>query len=225
MPDDQGKSVTRPSPVTNYKCEGSRSVRGLGSITDAELVLRLPGDAAAFEELFRRHRRSLVAYATRRCPQPADVADLVAATFLAVLTSSATYSPEKGAFRPWLIGVAYRQSLALRRGEYRQWSLTRAVSSQRILGDDAIARIEERIDAARASAEVERALNGLPSGHREVLWLVGYDGLTPHEAAQVLGVNVGLFRVRLSRARQALRQALRDPLPPSCPNLSPEVPR
>jgi DNA-directed RNA polymerase specialized sigma24 family protein len=67
-------------------------VRILDSITDAELVLRLPGDAAAFEELFRRHRRSVVAYATRRCSQPADVADLVAATFLAVLTSSATYS-------------------------------------------------------------------------------------------------------------------------------------
>ena len=200
-------------------------MRILDSTTDAELVLRLPGDAAAFEELFRRHRRSVVAYAARRCSQPADVADLVAATFLAVLTSSATYSPAKGAFRPWLIGVAYRQCVALRRREYRQWSLSRAVSSQRILGDDATVRIEERMVAARASTEVERAMNGLPSRHREVLWLVGYDELTPHEAAQVLGVNVGLFRVRLSRARQALRQALRDPLPPSCPNFSPEVPR
>jgi RNA polymerase sigma-70 factor (ECF subfamily) len=123
-------------------------VRILDSTTDAELVLRLPGDAAAFEELFRRHRRSVVAYAARRCSQPADVADLVAATFLAVLTSSATYSPAKGAFRPWLIGVAYRQCVALRRREYRQWSLSRAVSSQRILGDDATVRIEERMDAA-----------------------------------------------------------------------------
>jgi RNA polymerase sigma factor (sigma-70 family) len=124
-----------------------------------------------------------------------------------------------------LIGVAYRQSIALRRREYRQWSLSRAVSGQRVLGDDAIVRLEERIDAARASGEVERALNGLLGRHREVLWLVGYDELTPHEAAQVLGITVALFRVRLSRARQALRQALRDPVPPSCPNFSPEVPR
>ena len=54
-------------------------MRILDSTTDAELVLRLPGDAAAFEELFRRHRRSVVAYVARRCYQPADVADLVAA--------------------------------------------------------------------------------------------------------------------------------------------------
>jgi RNA polymerase sigma factor (sigma-70 family) len=195
--------------------------------TDAELVRRLPGDPASFEELFRRHSLSVVAYAARRCSQPADVADLVAATFLAVLESSGGYDPARGAFGPWLIGVAHRQHVALRRREYRQWSLSRAVSGRRVLSDEAILRLEERIDATRESAEVEHAMNGLAPRHREVLWLVGRDDLTPHEAAQALGVNAGAFRVRLSRARKALREALRDPMPTSlpCPNFIPEVPQ
>jgi len=195
--------------------------------TDAELVRRLPGDPASFEELFRRHSPSVIAYAARRCSQPADVADLVAATFLAVLESSGGYDPARGAFGPWLIGVAHRQHVALRRGEYRQWSLGRAVSGRRVLSDEAILRLEERMDAARESAEVEHAMNGLAWRHREVLWLVARDDLTPHEAAQALGVNAGAFRVRLSRARKALRDALRDPMPTSlpCPNFIPEVPQ
>lgn len=188
---------------------------------------RLPGDATALEELFRRHRRAVTAYAVRRCSQPADVADLVAATFLGVLETSAGYDPARGPLRPWLIGVASRQLIALRRREYRQWSIARAVSGQRVLGDDAAARIEEQIDAARGSFEVERAMKGLAARHREVLWLVGHDGLTPAEAAVVLRVNVGVFRVRLSRARQALRRSLQDPMPVgiSRPDFSQEVPR
>jgi RNA polymerase sigma factor (sigma-70 family) len=195
--------------------------------TDVELVRRLPEDPASFEELFRRHSPSVIAYAARRCSQPADVADLVAATFLAVLESSEGYDPARGDFGPWLIGVAQRQHVALRRGEFRQWSLSPAASGQRVLGDEAILRLEERIDAARESAEVEHAMNGLAQRHREVLWLVGRDELTPRQAAQALGVNAGAFRVRLSRARKALREALRDPMPTSmpCPNFIPEVPQ
>jgi RNA polymerase sigma factor (sigma-70 family) len=167
--------------------------------TDAELVRRLPGDPASFEELFRRHGPSVIAYAARRCSQPADVADLVAATFLAVLESRGGYDPVRGAFGPWLIGVAHRQYIALRREEYRQWSLSRAASGRRVLGDEALVRLEERIDAARESAEVEHAMKGLAPRHREVLWPVGRDALTPHEAAQALGVNAGAFRVRRSQ--------------------------
>jgi RNA polymerase sigma-70 factor (ECF subfamily) len=182
---------------------------------------------AAFEELFRRHRRAVTAYAARRCSQPADAADLVAATFLGVLETSAGYDPARGAFRPWLIGVASRQLIALQRREYRQWSLARAVSGRRVLDDDATARLEEQIDAGRDSAEVEHAMSGLAPRHREALWLVGHDELTPAEAAGVLGVNAGVFRVRLSRARQALRHALHDPLPTQTPrpDFSQEVPR
>ena len=194
----------------------------LDSTDDAELVGRLPGDAAAFEELFCRHRQAVVAYAARRCTQPADGSDLVAATFLAVLEGSTGFDPAQGGFRPWLIGVAHRQWVSIRRRDHRQWSVSYATSRQRVLSDDAIARIEEQIDAARDSVQVEHALAGLALRHQEVLWLVGHEGLTPREGAQVLAINAGAFRVRLSRARRALREALCDPLPP-CSTYIPEV--
>jgi RNA polymerase sigma-70 factor (ECF subfamily) len=45
---------------------------------------------------------------------------------------------------------------------------------------------------------------------RELLMLVGWDGLTPTEAAGVVGIAPGAARMRLARARQRFRELL-DP--------------
>jgi len=61
--------------------------------------------------------------------------------------------------------------------------------------------------------EVRDAFLKLSEEHREVLLLVAIEGLQYEEAASVLGVPLGTVRSRLSRARQALRDALGEPLP------------
>ena len=61
--------------------------------------------------------------------------------------------------------------------------------------------------------EVRDAFLRLSEEHREVLLLVAIEGLQYEEAAAVLGVPLGTVRSRLSRARQALRDALEEPAP------------
>jgi RNA polymerase sigma-70 factor, ECF subfamily len=56
-------------------------------------------------------------------------------------------------------------------------------------------------------SEVRDAFLALREEHREVLLLVVIEGLPYEEAAAILGTPVGTVRSRLSRARQALRQA------------------
>jgi RNA polymerase sigma factor (sigma-70 family) len=185
-------------------------VTDLDGVSDGELVRRLPEDPVALEELFRRHRRMVVAYGARRCAQPADVADLLGSTFLAVLESAQRYDPAKGEVRPWLIGIAHRQLGLARRREARARVAGTQSGPELGVSDEALSRLEEQIDAARATAAVGRAFAGISGGHREVLWLVGYDQLSHHEAAQVLGITSGALRVRLVRARRALRTALGD---------------
>jgi len=60
-----------------------------------------------------------------------------------------------------------------------------------------------------ALAEVRKAYLGLSEEHREVLLLVAIEGLQYEEAASILEVPLGTVRSRLSRARHALRQALK----------------
>ena len=50
------------------------------------------------------------------------------------------------------------------------------------------------------------ALGELPREQREVVLLVGMEGMSYIEAAQVLGVPIGTVMSRLSRGREALRQ-------------------
>ena len=55
---------------------------------------------------------------------------------------------------------------------------------------------------------MERALGELPDEQRQVILLVGLEGMSYEEAAAVLDVPVGTIRSRLSRGREALRKLM-----------------
>jgi RNA polymerase sigma-70 factor (ECF subfamily) len=57
--------------------------------------------------------------------------------------------------------------------------------------------------------DLETALHKLPDGQREALLLVGVDGLSYEEAAQVLGCAVGTVKSRVNRARRCLAEMMR----------------
>src|SRR6266853_850225 len=65
--------------------------------------------------------------------------------------------------------------------------------------------------ASRQLRELERALACLPGEQREVILLVGLEGMSYETAAQVLSVPVGTVRSRLSRGRDALRRLMDIP--------------
>jgi len=57
--------------------------------------------------------------------------------------------------------------------------------------------------------DLEAALHKLPEGQREAILLVGADGLSYEEAAQVLGCAVGTVKSRVNRARCCLAEMMR----------------
>jgi RNA polymerase sigma-70 factor (ECF subfamily) len=176
--------------------------------SDADLLRASGTDALALELLYRRHVGRVIAYAARRCREPQDVADLVAATFVRVIESAHTYDARRGEVLPWIIGIESNLLADRGRRAYREREVLERSLGERPLADDEYARLEERIDAARESREVERALATLDPRQREALLLVGHDGLTDKQAAAALGITPTAFRMRLSRARRALRDAL-----------------
>jgi RNA polymerase sigma-70 factor (ECF subfamily) len=174
---------------------------------DRDLVGRLQSDPSAFEELYRRHVRRLTAYVATRCRQPEDAADVVAATFVAALESAQRYDPARGDVLPWLIGIARHFSSDTVRHARREREALAQIAGWRSLSQDETAELEARIDAAREAAELQGVLKRVHVRDREPLVLLGYVGLTPTQAAQALGISSGAFRVRVMRARRALRKA------------------
>lgn len=63
-------------------------------------------------------------------------------------------------------------------------------------------------DLHAARSEINRAFARLSDGERETLRLIAWDGLSTEDAAKVVGITPGAFRVRLHRARQALEKHL-----------------
>jgi RNA polymerase sigma factor (sigma-70 family) len=175
---------------------------------DRDLLGRLSADPAAFETFYRRHVDRVIGFTTRRVRDPADVADVVATTFLTVLTSAPTYDVSRGQPTAWLLGITARLIANARRRQGRERAATARIAGRRLISESDIERLEERIDAARSSQAVLEALGRLKPRARETLLLVGADGLSPTEAATVLGISAAAFRMRLSSARRALDKAI-----------------
>jgi RNA polymerase sigma-70 factor (ECF subfamily) len=100
----------------------------------------------------------------------------------------------------WLYRIVYNTCLdELRRsGARKEVSLDEWRERVPIRGE----RVEERLD-------LEAALAALPVELRAVVLLVDADELSYDEAAEVLGIPPGTVASRLSRARDALKGALR----------------
>ncbi len=72
-------------------------------------------------------------------------------------------------------------------------------------------------DRQHEAQEVLRATSLLSEQHRQVLLLVGVEGLSYREAAEELGVPVGTVMSRLARARDQLRALQEQGVPASAP--------
>ncbi|WP_255952971.1 RNA polymerase sigma factor [Streptomyces odontomachi] len=168
-------------------------------------------DPHVFEEFYRRHLDGVTRFVARRVSDPHTVADITAEIFLAVIDSAHTYRPGRGSETAWLYGIARNLVSAEYRRTTRHAELGARIAGRRLLDEDDITRLEEKLDAERTSRDALAALAALPAGERAVFELVAVDQLTVAEAAAALKIRQVTARVRLHRARKALRAATQEP--------------
>ncbi|MGX1132139.1 RNA polymerase sigma factor (sigma-70 family) [Streptomyces glaucescens] len=174
-------------------------------------------DPRLFEEFYRRHVDAVTSFVARRVADAHTVADLTAEVFLAVLDSAHTYRAGRGGERAWLYGIARNVVSSEYRRLDRERRRDRLISGRRLLEADDIARLEDKLDAESPGRRALAALERLPEGERAVLELIVVDQLTVTEAATALGIRQVTARVRLHRARKALRAEAgrEEPVPPA----------
>jgi RNA polymerase sigma factor (sigma-70 family) len=84
--------------------------------------------------------------------------------------------------------------------------------------------IEERIDRKRLAGTVRDAIDQLPDSFRLVLLLRDIEEMSTEETATALGITPNAAKLRLHRARMALRTLLAERLKPHEVVDSPETP-
>jgi RNA polymerase sigma factor (sigma-70 family) len=169
-------------------------------------------DPDAFEHFYRAHVEMVGRFIARRVSDPHTVADLTADVFLAAIASAHTYRPERGSVAGWMHGVARNVVAGEARRRAREHDAARRAGARRPVGAEDIARIEERIDAEKGARRTYAALATMPGPARELIELIAVDGLTVAAAAAALGITPLVARVRLHRARKALRAVTGHPL-------------
>ena len=160
-----------------------------------------------FELIYNQHAAAVKAYVMRRAP--AAVADDVVSDVFTVCWRRLKDVPEEP--RAWLIGVAARVLQTHWRTEMRRDRLRERLTDAGPPG----AREEPGLGPA---GTLGGALALMRDSDRELLLLIAWDGLSPGEAAGVLGIAPVTVRVRLHRARNRLRLALLETAPDEAPD-------
>jgi RNA polymerase sigma-70 factor (ECF subfamily) len=165
------------------------------------------GEAAReeFEAMFLEHADAVLAYARRRTDP--DTAQEIVAEAFTVAWRRLDDVPEPAL--PWLLGVARRSLANARRASSRQHALAlRLVHEPAGATEDPMSEVDAQVSARAALAR-------LSSPEREAIELLAWEGLSPAEAATVVGCSRGAFAVRVHRARRHLRRLASEALEPS----------
>lgn len=182
----------------------------MNHISDDEVPF-IGRDPDLLEAFYREHAGAVRSYLVRRVGDPHLVADLTADIFLAAIEVAHRYQPGRGRPIAWLIGIARNKVADAQRKRARRLRAESRVVGRRLLDDDAISRIEDRIEAEQQTRTLYAALEALPQRDRYLVELIAVDGLTVTQAAVELGVKPGAARVRLHRCKARLRNYLDDP--------------
>lgn len=145
-----------------------------------------------FEQTYLEHGPAMLAYALRRTDSE-TAQDVIAEAFVVVWRRLESLPDEP---LPWLYGITRRTLANQRRGQRRRGLLQARLES------------DEPAERHEGDGKVIAALASLGQSDRELLTLIAWEGLTPTEAAIVIGCSANACRIRLHRARRKLGRAL-----------------
>lgn len=167
------------------------------------------GDVLAFDRVYAAFQPRVFGFLLRLAGRRDTAEDLAQETWLKLAKAAPTLRPDT-TLAPLLFTIARNAFLSHRR--WAMLDLSRVVTFGLETVAAATAATEPGPDAAhenaQAVARLERALADLPVASREVLLLVGVEGLDQEEVARILGVKYDALRQRLSRARAQLAERM-----------------
>jgi len=173
----------------------------------------LGGNTAAFEVLVRLHEKKIYNFCHHLTGSHEDAQDLAQEVFVKAFYNLSRFRRESS-FYTWLHKIAYNTWVSWQR---KRRNAT-AVSLER-QGEDGTYVLDlpdpkaDPVDQAQASELrefLDRALAALNNEYRTVLVLREMEGFSYEEIAATTSTSVGTVKSRLNRARQILKDRLKE---------------
>ncbi len=158
------------------------------------------GDETAFGALYDRHSDRVRRLIQRWVSDPDLVDDLCQESWLRAFRGIASFRGDSE-FGSWIHSIA--RNVVMGRG--------RSVKRRNeLLAESWRPRTTTNPEPIELRLELDRAVSGLPSGMRQVLWMHDVEGWTHADIGELLGVATGTSKSQLFRARARLRESLRE---------------
>ncbi len=178
---------------------------------DAALLVGLRRhDPRAFERFFETHADRVYRIAVGIVGDDADAQEVVQVTFLSAFEALDRFEP-RARLSTWLYRITYNHALMLARRRHPVEPLPEEEAGAPPMPAalvDWSTLPEERLLGTEAQAMLKAAIAELPPGLRAAFVLRDVEGLSTAECSQVQGISDGACKVRLHRARLALRERL-----------------
>lgn len=178
------------------------------------------GSEPAFGLLVAQYSRQVYSLIARSLRDPADAADVTQDVFVKVFRNISGFDG-RSSLRTWIYQIALREASNQRRWwsrhKQQETAIDAVIENQQgetfCLADALAADEASPYDCAAQSEmkqRLEAALRQLPEAFRTVVVLREIEGFGYEEIAEILDVNVGTVKSRLTRGRQALRKILKN---------------
>jgi RNA polymerase sigma-70 factor (ECF subfamily) len=182
------------------------------SLSDETLVERIRGgEVRLFELLMRRHNQRLYRAARAIVKDDAEAEDVMQEAYVRAYAHLSQFNAE-ARFATWLTRIAVHEALARVRRHHRLSGFTlvpeEEASSMDPLNGPPVQNPEQQAFTQELRELLERAVDALPAAARAAYVLRDVEGLSTAEAAECLSITEDALKVRLSRARAQLREAL-----------------
>jgi len=167
------------------------------------------GDKRAFDELYRRYAKLLLAYFTRMLWKDREKAeDFVHDLFAKIIQKPEQFDPSRS-FKTWAYSVANNMC----KNEYKKQEVrkntTSGIEHHEYVGDSSV-NVFEEVQEAQFKEVFDLRMEELDEKHSEAFRLRHIDGLSVKEIANVLGLNEGTVKSRVFYAIKYLAAGLKE---------------
>ena len=189
-----------PDAIPTRVCASDTS-KDSGQEEESALVARFQsGDESAFETLFRRYQDRFYRLSLRFLNNASEAEDVVQEAFVDIYHGLPRFR-RKASFTTWAYRIVTRKCYA-RRGRHLP-------SPQALVSLDALRDLPSLPSLPTLDTlVVQQAMQRLHDDARLLLLLKYYEQFSDEEIAQIMGYSVGQSKMRVHRAKNALKDVL-----------------
>jgi RNA polymerase sigma-70 factor (ECF subfamily) len=185
----------------------------LPELNDADVVrLAQHGDAAAFERIYRLHRRKVYNLCLRMTGDRTEAEDLTQDVFLQLLRKIDTFRGES-AFSTWLhrmsVNIVLMRFRKKPKAETPLDTIINPEEESRTLPKE-FGQPDLRLNGVIDRITVQAAINELPPGYKVMFILHDIEGYNHDEIAEMFGCSAGNSKSQVHKARLRLRELLQN---------------